>query len=67
MSEKNEYFKILAIIESHLILTNDGLYQRQQWPAMVEWWLMHGDDYDSTTKVDDEAAQRLEQIFRESK
>lgn len=74
MSEQNEYFKVLAITESHFILTNIGLYRREQWPTVVEWWLVHGDYYDDyeyycelSKKVDDETAQRLERMFQEKK
>lgn len=64
MSEQKEYFKTLAKIESHIVLTRDGLYDRQQWPEVVEWWLLHGDFYNSAKRVDAETAERLERMFR---
>ncbi len=65
MDTKDEYFKILSKIESHIILTNDSLYERQQWPTLVEWWKLSGTNYNSADKLDHEAAEPLEKIFRE--
>lgn len=65
MSEKKEFIKVLAKIESDIVLTNDGLYERQQWPTVVEWWGFYGDSYSNAKKVDEGMAEHLEKMFKE--
>ncbi len=67
MSEKKEFFKVLAKIESQIILTSEGLFERQQWPVVVEWWQLGGNGYNTAENVAQSTADYLEMAFKEWK
>ncbi len=67
MAEKKEFMKVLAKIETTIVLTGDGLYERQQWPVVVEWWQLGGDGYNTAEKVAQSTADYLEMAFKEQR